>query len=172
MSIKQVKIKRHSRRRVVKNEKENAEQNDQQTNSVIDMIDGLIVNHKQQIKQLRLIKKRYYKDIHNSANKKRKKEKKTGFAKETIVPDKITAFLNIDKGTEMSRPCVTKLIYSELKNRKLFYEKDKRVLRVDDDVCDMLNLSNEVNNSTNPKDENGFNLYNFQKIIANCYKNN
>jgi len=141
------------------------------TDQTIKRIDEIIVNLKKQIKQLRLLKKRYRKDVNIASKLKKKRDIKTGFAKSSIVPDKIADFLNIPKGTEMPRPLVTKHIYTELKNRGLYYENDKRVLRVDDDVCQMLNLSKNVNNIIDPKDPNGFNLFNFQKLVAGCYNN-
>jgi hypothetical protein len=133
-------------------------------------IDGIIMSLKRQIKQLRLLKKRYRKDVYIAAKIKKKRDIKTGFAKSSLVPDKIADFLNIPKGTSMSRPVVTKYIYRELKNRGLYYENDKRVLRVDDDVCEMFNLPKNVNHITDPKDPNGFNLFNFQKKVASCYQ--
>jgi len=175
-----IKNKRYSRRivKVTKHKKKQDDtqqdnnQNNQQHDNVINILDNLITNHKKQINKLKFIKRIYYKDVRNSTKMKKRREKKTGFAMKNIVPDKIADFLHINKGVEMSRPEVTKRIYQELKNRNLCYEEDRRVLRVDDDICDMFNLTTEVNNSTDPKDVNGFNFYNLQKNIADCYKNN
>jgi len=71
---------------------------------------------------------------------------------------------------KLSKPEVQKLIYKKMKEKKLFYEKDKRVLRVDNELSDLLNINKNVNNSINPKDKGAFNIYNFNKYLSGLYK--
>jgi len=157
------KIKRTTRKLVKK--KVNKEDD-----SAITIMDNLIEQHKHSIIQLKELRKKYLKDTQTKI--KIKKDKQTGFAKKTITPDSIADFLGLDKDIELSRSDVFKKIYQELKRRGLCYKKDKRVLRVDDEVCEMFDLTLDVNNVIDPKDPAGFNLFNLQKKIADCYKNN
>ena len=69
----------------------------------------------------------------------------------------------------MSRPEFTKNFYKTLISKNLIYEKDKRILRVDDQISKILNIPMSVNNSIDHKDKNGFNFYNVQKYIAKCF---
>lgn len=105
----------------------------------------------------------------NNKKKKARDLKPTGFGKLRTVPDKLAELVGIEKGTIMSRPEFTKKFYKLLDDRKLYYEGDRRVLRVDNEISRVLNISLDVNKSTNYKDENGFNFYNVQKFIAKCY---
>lgn len=105
----------------------------------------------------------------NNKKKKARDLKPTGFGKLRTVPDKLAELVGIEKGTIMSRPEFTKKFYKLLDDRKLYYEGDRRVLRVDNEISRVLNISMDVNKSTNYKDENGFNFYNVQKFIAKCY---
>lgn len=105
----------------------------------------------------------------NNKKKKARDLKPTGFGKLRAVPDKLADLVGIDKGTIMSRPEFTKKFYKLLDDRKLYYEGDRRVLRVDNEISRVLNISMDVNKSTNYKDDNGFNFYNVQKFIAKCY---
>ena len=105
----------------------------------------------------------------NNKKKKARDLKPTGFGKLRAVPDKLAELVGIEKGTIMSRPEFTKKFYKLLDDRKLYYEGDRRVLRVDNEISRVLNISMDVNKSTNYKDDNGFNFYNVQKFIAKCY---
>lgn len=115
--------------------------------------------------------KLHLKQVRNADKIRRKKRGKTGFTKPAAVPDNLAKFLKIPIGTVLSRTEITKQIYSELRKRKLYYEKDERVLRADEEIKILFNLPESVNTSTNPKDKTGFNFYNLQKYIAVCYKN-
>jgi len=144
------------------------------TPEIITIIDNMINSHKNHINSLRQVKKIYIREIKNLSKSKSKKKKRinTGFAKNNTVPKNIIKFLKLDDDTELSRPEVTKRIYKELWNRGLYYKKDRRVLRVDDDVIELFGIDEDVNDITDPKDVNGFNFYNLQKLIAECYTNN
>ena len=122
--------------------------------------------------QIRKIKKLYLQDmkIAKKHMRKRKNNKKTGFTKDDVVPEKLAELIGVDKDTAMPRTKLTKEIYSVIKDRNLFYDKDKRVLRADKELMNIFNLSENVNKSTDPRDKNGFNFFNIQQHIAKCYK--
>jgi hypothetical protein len=69
----------------------------------------------------------------------------------------------------MSRPEFTKRFYKLLEQRSLYYAEDKRVLRVDKEISNVLKIPMDVNGSIYYKDPKGFNFYNVQKYIAKCY---
>ena len=88
------------------------------------------------------------------------------------MPDSLSSLIGVPKGTIMSRPEFTKKFYILLEERKLYFDGDKRVLRVDEEISKALGIPMTVNSSTNYKDPQGkgFNFYNVQKYIAKCYK--
>lgn len=134
------------------------------------LINELTKTYKEQRNKIKNLMKLHKSELKNSKrrNKDRKKPE-TGFTKSEIVPDNLAKFIGIDKGTEMPRTALTKLVYNEIKNRKLYYEKDRRVLRADEELKKIFKLPDSVNMSINPKDELGFNFFNLQKYIAKCY---
>ena len=101
--------------------------------------------------------------------RKRKTSKKTGFTKSEVVPSKLAKLIGVEKGTTMPRTQLTKEIYAVIKDRGLYYDNDKRVLRADKELRKIFNLSKNVNESTNPHDVDGFNFFNIQTHIALCY---
>ena len=100
---------------------------------------------------------------------KRTKKKQTGFTKSEVVPDGIAKLIGLNKGSVMPRTEVTKEIYKVIQERNLYYTKDKRVLRADNEIMKLFGLSKNVNKCTDPKDKKGFNFYNIQSYIAKCY---
>ena len=100
-----------------------------------------------------------------------KKRKETGFMRKKKVPKKIQDYLDEGELDKLSRNEVSKKIHDKIKSLGLVYDKDRRVLRADDDLKKLFNLPDNINESTDPKDkENGFNLYNLQSHIAKIYK--
>ncbi len=104
------------------------------------------------------------------ASKMRKRKtsqvKPTGFVKELELPKELADLIGADVGTRLSMPSYTKKFYEMLKQNKLFYEKDGRVLRANAEIKRVFNLPDSVNESTDYKDKNGFNFYTLQKHIA------
>ena len=121
------------------------------------------------INKLKLIKKSNIKIISSKIINKNKNIKR-GLQKKIKVPIKICKYLNLEEDLKLSKPDVQKLIYKKIKENKLFYEKDKRVLRVDKELSELFNIDMNVNNSINPKDKLGFNIYNFNKYLCRLYK--
>jgi len=97
----------------------------------------------------------------------------TGFVKSVELPKELAELIGVEIGTTMSMPKYTSEFYKEVLTKKnLFYKDDKRVFRVDDQVAKALNLTKDVNKSTDPKDPQGFNFCNLQKIFANVLNKN
>ena len=135
------------------------------------LIDKLTVTYKQQREEIRRLIKLHRSEMKHmrKSGKSSVKKDPTGFTKEEVVPDKLAEFLSLPKGSLSSRTLLTKQVYNEIKKRKLYYQNDGRVLRADADIMKLFNLSDSVNQSTDPKDKHGFNFYNLQKHIAKCY---
>jgi hypothetical protein len=121
------------------------------------------------ILKLKEIKKKNNKILNIKINKTNKNIKR-GLQKEILVPKKICNFLSINFGTKLAKPKVQKMIYNIMKSRKLYYSKDKRVLRIDNELQKLFDINMDVNNSVNPKDKWGFNIYNFNKYLSKLYK--
>lgn len=120
--------------------------------------------------QVRELKNSYKKDMRKRNNRKPHINTDNGFNRKETVPEPLTKLLNIRKDTTMTRVQVTKLVYRYFKDRALFYDKDKRVLRADSKIKKLFNLTDKVNQSTDPKDKSGLNFYNLQTHIAKLYK--
>jgi chromatin remodeling complex protein RSC6 len=138
------------------------QENDEFLNSCNKMLEELGEKYKQEKENIRKLMK-----LHKSTLK---QAKKTGFTKPEKVPDALAKFVGLTKGTVMPRTDLTKKVYGIIKDRGLYYDKDGRVLRADKEIMELFNLTDQVNKSTNCKDENGLNFYNLQKYIAKCYE--
>lgn len=114
----------------------------------------LLLSHRGEVKKMKVKK-----------NKRTGEYKPTGFARYKPVTGRIADFIGVQQGTELRGPDVTSKVWNELKNRGLAYESDKRVLRVNEEVSKIFGVPMSVNNSTDPKDKNGFNFGNLQKYI-------
>lgn len=102
--------------------------------------------------------------------KRRVKVKKTGFAKQKLVPDKLADFIKVARGTEMSGPEITKNVWKQLQERNLCTADDKRVFRTNKEVTELFGVPTSVNKCKDYKDRvNGFNFYNLQRYIKNAY---
>lgn len=91
------------------------------------------------------------------------------FVKESRVPNSICELLNIEEGTVMSRVNIIKLIYDYIKENKLRYENDPRVLRTDAKMSALLEIDMSVNESTDYRDPSGFNFLTIQRYINQQY---
>lgn len=138
------------------------------------LINDINENAKKHKEQIRNLKNLFKKEIKNSIKYKKKniKKKNTGFTTNEVVPKVLCDLINVEYGTKMPRTILTKKIYQILKDRNLYYEQDKRILRADDEIKKIFDLSDQVNNSTSCDDEHSFNFYNIQTYIAKCYQDN
>ncbi len=121
------------------------------------------------IKELR---QAYNQDIVKVRKMKRHKENtsNTGFNKKLKLPDEFTKLIQVDKNTYMTMPEFTKCIFTLLKERNLYYNDDKRIFRVDEELSRIFDISMSVNDSFVYPDKNGFNIRTIQKYITNAYK--
>lgn len=143
--------------------------------NLCDMMENdLIRNYREQRNKIRMLKKKYIKELKAAmkfSSKRRRKNTETGFTKPETVPDELANLIGVDKGTVMARTKLTKCVYDVFRKRGLQYKGDKRVLRADNEIKKIFNLPDSVNNSTKAKDDTGINFYNIQKYIAKCYNN-
>ena len=133
----------------------------------------LTTNFRKQREDIRSIKKMYQKEVkkNNKHKNKGNMNETAGINKPTTVPDKLADLIGIKRGAVMPRTKVGSLIYNEFGDRGLLYSRDKRVMRVDNELKQIFNVDIIVNNSTNPKDkvDVGINFYNLHSYIKRCY---
>jgi chromatin remodeling complex protein RSC6 len=113
----------------------------------------------------------YNHDIKKTKKHKQKRNgphKPTGFAKPQKVPSKLAKFIGVEAGDELTGPDITSKVWDQIKKRNLTYDKDKRVFRTNKEVSELFDVPKTVNNSTNHRDEKGFNFCNLQKYIKNA----
>ncbi|MBA42659.1 MAG: hypothetical protein CMF62_01445 [Magnetococcales bacterium] len=125
---------------------------------------------KNDMKKMETIYNQDLKKSRKNKNQKKKVSEATGFNIDEIVPDEIAELVGIEKGTKMPRTKLTSELYKVLKERKLYYEKDKRILRADDEIKRIFDLNDEVNQVISISDPKGFTFYNIQKFLAKKYK--
>lgn len=102
--------------------------------------------------------------------KKGDKKRITGFMKPKPIPSKLEEYLELKKGTKLTRNEIVKMMYKRIQDNSLIYDKDGRVFRANGELMKLFNLDKTVNDSVDPKDKDGFNFYNFQRHIAKLYK--
>jgi hypothetical protein len=128
------------------------------------------------LKKLQTSHKSEVKKMKTKKSKRSENHKPTGFARLKPVSDKLSGFIGVNPGTELSGPEITKKVWAELKSRNLTYQGDEkkgvkgdqRVLRVDEEVSKLFGVPMSVNKSVDCKDPNGFNFGNLQKYIKNA----
>lgn len=94
----------------------------------------------------------------------------TGFVKKVALRKELADLINVEENTMMAIPEYTRRFCAMMKENNLRYEKDGRIFRPNERIRKVFNLPESVNESTNHRDENGFNLYNLQKYISNVNK--
>jgi len=52
------------------------------------------------------------------------------------------------------------------------WENDKRVFRVNKEVCDLFNIGMDVNQSTDYRDQYGFNFWNLEQYVLQVLEQN
>ena len=110
------------------------------------------------------------KKVRKIKSKRTTPHKPTGFIKPKPVPEKLAKFIGVEVGAELTRPEVTKRVWSQLIDRGLTNENDKRIFKTNTEVSKVFNIPDSVNKSTHHRDKDGFNFCNLQKFIANAMK--
>ncbi len=127
--------------------------------------------YKEQRVEIRKMKKIYVKNM-KKFNKKKVVESTAGINKSIVIPDKLADLIKYPKGTKMARTKLGGELYSVFKCRNLLYKKDKRIMRVDDELANIFSVNKKiVNKSVNPHDkiDKGINFYNLQSYIKRCF---
>jgi|SaaInlStandDraft_3_1057020.scaffolds.fasta_scaffold16651_2 chromatin remodeling complex protein RSC6 len=94
----------------------------------------------------------------------------SGFNKEEFIPKGISKLLKLQPNTKMTRPQITKKIYEYIKHKKLYYKKNKQVLRADKKLMSLFSLPSSVNKATDPSDEKAFTFFTIQTHIKKCFE--
>ena len=91
-----------------------------------------------------LLEKKFKRDIKCvSKNKVKSGRRPSGFAKPSKVTDKLTDFMNKESGSMVARTEVTKYLIKYIKDRSLQKIDDKRVIKPDDKLLDLLDSGEE-----------------------------
>lgn len=133
-----------------------------------------IANYSKQLKELKSHLKKlelsYDHDIAKTLKMKPKHKRKsndaTGFIKQIALNKDLAELIGEQENTMMSMPEYTKKFFKMMKDHKLLYEGDKRIFRTNDRIKKVFNLPDNVNESINYRDKEGFNLYNLQTYIS------
>lgn len=102
---------------------------------------SLQIKQLNKMKQLEKLMKKNFKQTNKIRNKKNKpKREPSGFAKPTKISEELCQFLKKPSGTEMARTEVTKYLTTYIKENKLQFEEDKRVILPDSQLKKLLNV--------------------------------
>lgn len=119
------------------------------------------------------LKQAYLHDMKQSSKlkltDKKKNKKKTGFTEKKPVPDKFLKFLELKKGTELSRTDVGKMISGIIHERGLKSEKDGRVWRADKEIKKLFSLTDEANIVDDPRNKKSLSIYTLQTHMKKIY---
>merc|ERR1711907_319402 len=97
------------------------------------------------VKQMEKLLKKNQKLANKMKNKKSKpKREPSGFAKPTPISEELSTFLKKPLGTEMARTEVTKFLTNYIKENKLQYEEDKRVIVPDSKLKNYLKFKKMI----------------------------
>ena len=105
--------------------------NQQFTNSQY-ILKTLSINLKILQKEVLKERKEYLKVL--SKNKKKKKKSVSGFAKPTLISDKLSEVLKVEKGSKLARTDVTKLLSDYIKTNNLQNPNNKKEILLDENL--------------------------------------
>lgn len=134
-----------------------------QLSGLLDSVALLMTQLKTVQTEVRSVQKNYTKLVkeHDKTTNKRRRQyrKPSGFAKPSPLSDEMTEFLGLEKGVEIARNEVTKLINKYIVENDLRDESDKRKILPDKKLSTLLNLSGDENLS----------YFNLQKYIKHHF---
>ena len=102
----------------------------------------------------------------------RAKRKPSGFAIPTLINDKLSDFMGVDKNSMVTRTIVTKKITRYIKENNLSKQENKRFFVPDDTLQSLLGTLDNVvkNKKTGLTDyESGYSYFNLQKYISHNF---
>lgn len=136
------------------------------------LVDELHQEAKTIIKQLQRLKNRLpkLKAMYKKVNRKNKKPKKlSGFYNKTLVPSSLVGLLGYEFGAVRDRVKVVSDLTRMIQSKGLYYENNKQVYRADKAIMEALNLSESVNQQTDPRHPEALSIYTIHKLVARCY---
>lgn len=119
-----------------------------QLDTLLSNLGGIITTVKSLQAEVKTIQKAYtkvVKDNDKARNKNKKKNRSpSGFAKPSGLSDEMTTFLGLEKGVEIARNEVTKLVNKYIVENSLREESDKRYISPDKKLTKLLNYDKSV----------------------------
>lgn len=119
-----------------------------QLDTLLSNLGGIITTVKSLQAEVKTIQKAYtkvVKDNDKARNKNKKKNRSpSGFAKPSGLTDEMTTFLGLEKGVEIARNEVTKLVNKYIVDNSLREESDKRYISPDKKLTKLLNYDKSV----------------------------
>lgn len=119
-----------------------------QLDTLLSNLGGIITTVKSLQAEVKTIQKAYtkvVKDNDKARNKNKKKNRSpSGFAKPSGLSDEMTTFLGLEKGVEIARNEVTKLVNKYIVDNSLREESDKRYISPDKKLTKLLNYDKSV----------------------------
>lgn len=112
--------------------------NENMVDSIIKLIDdvnGLKDKTNMILIQLKALQKKIKKE---DISKKKNIKKPSGFAKKGKISDSLCDFMNVEHGTEKSRPDVTKYLMNYIKEHDLQDKSNKQNILIDDKLKNLL----------------------------------
>ena len=107
------------------------------------------------------IKKLLKKTLQNKEEKDKNKKRLTGLTKIINISEELRSFLNIENKDEVSRTVVTKFISQYVKDNNLQNANDKRIIKPNKDLINLLKLKED--------DVNKLTFFNIQKYLKIHY---
>lgn len=108
-------------------------------------------------------------EVKRAGNRKRKPNPDpTGFVAQKEIGGKLADWLQVDRGTMMSGPEISKAFWKRIAEEGLQYEEDKRIFRTNKEVSKIFGVSEKVNKSVDPSDKEGFNMRTYQTHITHA----
>jgi hypothetical protein len=126
-------------------------------------------HEKKLIKKLEIVHRSEVKK--SKGQKRRTNTKATGFVIQKQVNGEFADWLGVERGTSLTGPEISKLFWKKMGEEGLKYEKDGRVLRTNNRVSKIFGVDSTVNDLTDPKDKNGFNIITYQDRIKYALEN-
>lgn len=105
--------------------------------------------------------KQWSKKFKSNKRKENPNRQPSGFAKPTKLSDKLTIFLHLEQGSLMARTEVTKRLTKYIKANDLQWQKDKRIIKPDKKLRELLNIDKKVQLTY-------FNLQKYMKPLFVC----
>lgn len=132
-------------------------------NNVRKTIIGL---HKEERKILKKLQNAHKSDIKRVKTRKRKATSNpTGFVASKKIGGRFADWLGVERDCMMPGPEISKAFWKKMRELGLQSPTDKRIFRTNKQTTELFGVSEDVNKSDDPDDENGFNMRTYQTYI-------